>query len=110
VGGVLVGVLGAAAAGLWPLALALALAAALSVLLAWPADHPLAQVPAGVLAFAAGQVVPRLAATGRELARLLDALGGRYGDLLAAHATDPGDAAALEKAAAGVEAARKAAP
>jgi cobaltochelatase CobN len=33
---------------------------------------------AGVLRFAAAQVVPRLAATDRELDRVLDALGGRY--------------------------------
>lgn len=40
-------------------------------------------------------------------------LGGeetRFADLLAAHATDPADAAALERAAAGVEAARASAP
>jgi cobaltochelatase CobN len=40
-------------------------------------DRPGGQV-ADVLAFAAGQVVPRLALTDRELARLLDALAGRY--------------------------------
>jgi hypothetical protein len=57
------------------------------------------------------QAVRRLADAAR--ADLLDRVGAllsgeeaRFVDLLAAHTTDPGDAAALERAAAGVEAAR----
>jgi hypothetical protein len=59
------------------------------------------------------QAVRRLADEAR--ADLLDRVGAllareeaRFADLLAAQATDPGDVAALERAAAGVEAARKA--
>jgi hypothetical protein len=58
------------------------------------------------------QAVRRLADEAR--ADLLERVGAllaeeeaRYGDLLAAHATDPDDAAALERAAAAVEAARQ---
>jgi Dynamin family len=57
------------------------------------------------------QAVRRLADRAREdlLERVSALLGGeeaRYADLLAAHATDPGDAAALERAAAAAESAR----
>jgi hypothetical protein len=57
------------------------------------------------------QAVRRLADEARTdlLQRVEALLAGeeqRYADLLAAHATDPGDAAALERAASGVEAAR----
>ena len=58
------------------------------------------------------QAVRRLA--DRARADLLDRVGAllgteeaRFADLLAAHATDPGDAAALERAAAAVETARR---
>ncbi len=61
------------------------------------------------------QAVRRLADESR--ADLLERVGlllgreeARFADLLAAHATDPADAVALERAAAGVEAARASAP
>jgi hypothetical protein len=61
------------------------------------------------------QAVRRLADESR--ADLLDRVGlllageeTRFTSLLAAHATDPADAAALERGAAGVEAARASAP
>jgi hypothetical protein len=58
------------------------------------------------------QAVRRLADEARadlidRVRALLDRQEARYVDLLAAHATDPDDAAALERAAAGVEAARQ---
>jgi len=58
------------------------------------------------------QAVRRLADEARAdlLERVHALLGGeeqRFVELLEAHATDPGDAAALERAAAGVDAARR---
>jgi hypothetical protein len=58
------------------------------------------------------QAVRRLADEARadlieRVRALLEQQEARYVDLLAAHATDPDDAAALERAAAGVEAARQ---